>query len=198
MKIQIVFALAVMFSLASCQNNTQVKGIDFEVTKEFSKEELNNQLERLSKLVNKAIEKEKEAKVIGGEIISLMANSPLDQQGSILVVSQSISKSSLSDFQKSEIYDILHDEFDYTGLPKVFTKEEVQDQMEKLSKLLEKSIKIDKVSGIRNKRIVRFIKKSNLDSKIGLKVFFETLTRSDLSEDDQKAFYAVIKRMLMD
>ena len=186
MKVQIVLALAGMLIFASCQDNTQVKGIDFEVTKEFSKEELNNQLERLSKLVNKAIEKEKEAKIIGGKIISLMANSPLDQEGSMYVVSRSISKSSLSKLQKSEIYDILHNEFDYSGLPKVFTKEEVQSQIENLSKLIGKSIKNDKVSGIRNKRIVRFIKKSNLDSKLGLKVFFETLTKSDLSKDDQK------------
>ncbi|MEJ6711521.1 MAG: hypothetical protein QNK65_05035 [Flavobacteriales bacterium] len=198
MKFQIVLALVGILTFTSCQDNTQVKGIDFEVTKEFSKEELNNQLERLSKLVNKAIEKEKEAKIIGGKIISLMANSPLDQEGSIQVVSRSISNSSLSDLQKSEIYDILHNEFDYTGLPKVFTKEDVQSQMENLSKLIGKSIKNDKVSGIRNKRIVRFIKKSNLDSKLGLKVFFETLTKSDLSKDDQKALFVIIERMLMD
>ena len=198
MKVQIVLALAGMLIFASCQDNTQVKGIDFEVTKEFSKEELNNQLERLSKLVNKAIEKEKEAKIIGGKIISLMANSPLDQEGSIQVVSRSISNSSLSDLQKSEIYDILHNEFDYTGLPKVFTKEDVQSQMENLSKLIGKSIKNDKVSGIRNKRIVRFIKKSNLDLKIALKVCFDTISNSGLSKDDQKAFFAIIERMLMD
>ena len=124
MKVQIVLALVGILTFTSCQDNSQVKGIDFEVIKVFSQEESNNQMVKLSKLVNKAIEKEKEAKIIGGKIISLMANSPLDQEGSMYVVSRSISKSSLSKLQKSEIYDILHNEFDYSGLPKVFTTSE--------------------------------------------------------------------------
>lgn len=198
MKFQIVFALAVMLSLASCQDNSQVKGIDFEVTKVFSKEEHNTHMIKLSKLVNKAIEKEKDSKTIGAKIISLMANSLLDEEGSFNAVSQSISKSSLSDAQKSEIYAVLKQEFDDSGLRKVTSEEEVNTQMNNLSKLIEKSIKIDKDSRIRNKRIVRFIKKSNLDLKMALKVFSETISNSDLSEDDQKAFYAVIKSMLMD
>ena len=198
MKVQIVLAFAGMLTLASCQNNTQVKGIDFEVTKEFSKEEYNTQIVKLSKLVNKALEKEKDSKTIGAKIISLMANSLLDEEGSFKAVSQSISKSSLSDVQKSEIYAVLNQEFDDSGLRKVTSEEEVNTQMNNLSKLIEKSIKIDKDSRIRNKRIVRFIKKSNLDLKMALKVFSETISNSDLSEDDQKAFYAVIKSMLMD
>ena len=198
MKVQIVLAFAGMLTLASCQNNTQVKGIDFEVTKELSKEEHNTQMVKLSKLVNKALEKEKDSKTIGAKIISLMANSLLDEEGSFKAVSQSISKSSLSDAQKSEIYAVLNQEFDDSGLRKVTSEEEVNTQMNNLSKLIEKSIKIDKDSRIRNKRIVRFIKKSNLDLKMALKVFSETISNSDLSEDDQKAFYAVIKSMLMD
>jgi len=198
MKFQIVFALAVMLSLASCQDNSQVKGIDFEVTKVFSKEEHNTHMIKLSKLVNKAIEKEKDSKTIGAKIISLMANSLLDEEGSFNAVSQSISKSSLSDAQKSEIYAVLQKEFDDTGLRKVVSEEDANAQMKNLSKLIKKSIKIDKDSRIRNKRIVRFIKKSNLDLKMALKVFSETISNSDLSEDDQKAFYAVIKSMLMD
>jgi hypothetical protein len=35
MKVQIVLALVGILTFASCQDNTQVKGIDFEVTKEF-------------------------------------------------------------------------------------------------------------------------------------------------------------------
>ncbi|MDB2443099.1 hypothetical protein N9W40_03345 [Flavobacteriales bacterium] len=198
MKVQIVFALAVMLTLASCQNNTQVKGIDFEVTKELSKEEYNTQMIKLSKLVNKAIEKEKDSKTIGAKIISLMANSLLEEEGSFKAVSQSISKSSLSDAQKSEIYAVLKQEFDDSGLRKVTSEEEVNTQMNNLSKLIEKSIKIDKDSRVRNKRIVRFIRESNLDLKMALKVFSETISNSDLSEDDQKAFYAVIKSMLID
>lgn len=197
MKVQIVLAFAGMLTLASCQNNTQVKGIDFEVTKEFSKEEYNTQMVKLSKLVNKALEKEKDSKTIGAKIISLMANSLLDEKGSFKAVSQSISKSSLSDAQKSEIYAVLKQKFDDLGLRKV-TSEEVNTQMNNLSKLIEKSIKIDKDSRIRNKRIVRFIRESNLDLITALKVFSETISNSDLSEDDQKAFYAVIKSMLMD
>jgi len=197
MKVQIVLALAGMLTFASCQDNTKVKGIDFEVTKEFSKEEYNTQMVKLSKLVNKALEKEKDSKTIGVKIISLMANSLLDEEGSFKAVSQSISKSSLSDAQKSEIYAVLKQEFDDSGLRKV-TSEEVNTQMNNLSKLIEKSIKIDKDSRIRNKRIVRFIKKSNLDSKIALKVCFDTISNSGLSEDDQKAFFAIIERMLMD
>jgi len=198
MKFQIVFALAVMLSLASCQDNSQVKGIDFEVTKVFSKEEHNTHMIKLSKLVNKAIEKEKDSKTIGAKIISLMANSLLDEEGSFNAVSQSISKSSLSDAQKSEIYAVLQKEFDDAGLRKVTSEEEVNTQMNNLSKLIEKSIKIDKDSRVRNKRIIRFIRESNLDLKMALKVFSETISNSDLSEDDQKAFYAVIKSMLMD
>jgi hypothetical protein len=198
MKFQIVFALAVMLSLASCQDNSQVKGIDFEVTKVFSKEEHNTHMIKLSKLVNKAIEKEKDSKTIGAKIISLMANSLLDEEGSFNAVSQSISKSSLSDAQKSEIYAILKQEFDDSGLRKVTSEEEVNTQMNNLSKLIEKSIKIDKDSRVRNKRIIRFIRESNLDLKMALKVFSETISNSDLSEDDQKAFYAVIKSMLID
>ena len=198
MKVQIVFALAVMLTLASCQNNTQVKGIDFEVTKELSKEEYNSQMIKLSKLVSKALEKEKDSKTIGAKIISLMANSLLDEEGSFKAVSQSISKSSLSDAQKSEIYAVLKQEFDDSGLRKVTSEEEVNTQMNNLSKLIEKSIKIDKDSRVRNKRIVRFIRESNLDLKMALKVFSETISNSDLSEDDQKAFYAVIKSMLID
>jgi hypothetical protein len=198
MKFQIVFALAVMLSLASCQDNSQVKGIDFEVTKVFSKEEHNTHMIKLSKLVNKAIEKEKDSKTIGAKIISLMANSLLDEEGSFNAVSQSISKSSLSDAQKSEIYAVLKQEFDDSGLRKVTSEEEVNTQMNNLSKLIEKSIKIDKDSRVRNKRIIRFIRESNLDLKMALKVFSETISNSDLSEDDQKAFYAVIKSMLMD
>lgn len=198
MKFQIVFALAVMLSLASCQDNSQVKGIDFEVTKVFSKEEHNTHMIKLSKLVNKAIEKEKDSKTIGAKIISLMANSLLDEEGSFKAVSQSISKSSLSDAQKSEIYAVLKQEFDDSGLRKVTSEEEVNTQMNNLSKLIEKSIKIDKDSRVRNKRIIRFIRESNLDLKMALKVFSETISNSDLSEDDQKAFYAVIKSMLMD
>ena len=198
MKFQIVFALAVMLSLASCQDNSQVKGIDFEVTKVFSKEEHNSHMIKLSKLVNKAIEKEKDSKTIGAKIISLMANSLLDEEGSFNAVSQSISKSSLSDAQKSEIYAVLKQEFDDSGLRKVTSEEEVNTQMNNLSKLIEKSIKIDKDSRVRNKRIIRFIRESNLDLKMALKVFSETISNSDLSEDDQKAFYAVIKSMLMD
>ncbi|MDG1145815.1 MAG: hypothetical protein P8N54_04920 [Flavobacteriales bacterium] len=198
MKVQIVFALAVMLTLASCQNNTQVKGIDFEVTKELSKEEYNTQMIKLSKLVSKALEKEKDSKTIGAKIISLMANSLLDEEGSFKAVSQSISKSSLSDAQKSEIYAVLKQEFDDSGLRKVTSEEEVNTQMNNLSKLIEKSIKIDKDSRVRNKRIVRFIRESNLDLKMALKVFSETISNSDLSEDDQKAFYAVIKSMLID
>jgi hypothetical protein len=198
MKFQIVFALAVMLSLASCQDNSQVKGIDFEVTKVFSKEEHNTHMIKLSKLVNKAIEKEKDSKTIGAKIISLMANSLLDEEGSFNAVSQSISKSSLSDAQKSEIYAVLKQEFDDSGLRKVTSEEEVNTQMNNLSKLIEKSIKIDKDSRVRNKRIIRFIRESNLDLKMALKVFSETISNSDLSEDDQKAFYAVIKSMLID
>jgi hypothetical protein len=198
MKFQIVFALAVMLSLASCQDNSQVKGIDFEVTKVFSKEEHNTHMIKLSKLVNKAIEKEKDSKTIGAKIISLMANSLLDEEGSFNAVSQSISKSSLSDAQKSEIYAVLKQEFDDSGLRKVTSEEEVNTQMNNLSKLIEKSIKIDKDSRVRNKRIIRFIRESNLDLKMALKVFSETISNSDLSEDDQKAFYAVIKSMLME
>ena len=198
MKFQIVFALAVMLSLASCQDNSQVKGIDFEVTKVFSKEEHNSHMIKLSKLVNKAIQKEKDSKTIGAKIISLMANSLLDEEGSFKAVSQSISKSSLSDAQKSEIYAVLKQEFDDSGLRKVTSEEEVNTQMNNLSKLIEKSIKIDKDSRVRNKRIIRFIRESNLDLKMALKVFSETISNSDLSEDDQKAFYAVIKSMLMD
>ena len=198
MKFQIVFALAVMLSLASCQDNSQVKGIDFEVTKVFSKEEHNTHMIKLSKLVNKAIQKEKDSKTIGAKIISLMANSLLDEEGSFKAVSQSISKSSLSDAQKSEIYAVLKQEFDDSGLRKVTSEEEVNTQMNNLSKLIEKSIKIDKDSRVRNKRIIRFIRESNLDLKMALKVFSETISNSDLSEDDQKAFYAVIKSMLMD
>ena len=198
MKFQIVFALAAMLSLASCQDNSQVKGIDFEVTKVFSKEEHNTHMIKLSKLVNKAIEKEKDSKTIGAKIISLMANSLLDEEGSFNAVSQSISKSSLSDAQKSEIYAVLKQEFDDSGLRKVTSEEEVNTQMNNLSKLIEKSIKIDKDSRVRNKRIIRFIRESNLDLKMALKVFSETISNSDLSEDDQKAFYAVIKSMLMD
>ena len=198
MKFQIVFALAAMLSLASCQDNSQVKGIDFEVTKVFSKEEHNTHMIKLSKLVNKAIEKEKDSKTIGAKIISLMANSLLDEEGSFKAVSQSISKSSLSDAQKSEIYAVLQKEFDDAGLRKVTSEEEVNTQMNNLSKLIEKSIKIDKDSRVRNKRIIRFIRESNLDLKMALKVFSETISNSDLSEDDQKAFYAVIKSMLMD
>ena len=198
MKFQIVFALAVMLSLASCQDNSQVKEIDFEVTKVFSKEEHNTHMIKLSKLVNKAIEKEKDSKTIGAKIISLMANSLLDEEGSFNAVSQSISKSSLSDAQKSEIYAVLKQEFDDSGLRKVTSEEEVNTQMNNLSKLIEKSIKIDKDSRVRNKRIIRFIRESNLDLKMALKVFSETISNSDLSEDDQKAFYAVIKSMLMD
>lgn len=198
MKVQIVFALAVMLTLASCQNNTQVKGIDFEVTKELSKEEHNTQMIKLSKLVSKALEKEKDSKTIGAKIISLMANSLLDEEGSFKAVSQSISKSSLSDAQKSEIYAVLKQEFDDSGLRKVISEEDVDAQMKNLSKLIKKSIKIDKDSRIRNKRIVRFIRESNLDLIMALKVFSETISNSELSEDDQKAFYAVIKSMLMD
>ena len=197
MKVQIVFALAVMLTLASCQNNTQVKGIDFEVTKELSKEEHNTQMIKLSKLVSKALEKEKDSKTIGAKIISLMANSLLDEEGSFKAVSQSISKSSLSDAQKSEIYAVLKQEFDDSGLRKAIS-EDVDAQMKNLSKLIKKSIKIDKDSRIRNKRIVRFIRESNLDLIMALKVFSETISNSELSEDDQKAFYAVIKSMLMD
>jgi hypothetical protein len=80
----------------------------------------------------------------------------------------------------------------------VTSEEEVNTQMNNLSKLIEKSIKIDKDSRVRNKRIIRFIRESNLDLKMALKVFSETISNSDLSEDDQKAFYAVIKSMLMD
>ena len=141
MKFQIVFALAAMLSLASCQDNSQVKGIDFEVTKVFSKEEHNTHMIKLSKLVNKAIEKEKDSKTIGAKIISLMANSLLDEEGSFNAVSQSISKSSLSDAQKSEIYAVLKQEFDDSGLRKVTSEEEVNTQMNNLSKLIEKSIK---------------------------------------------------------
>ena len=198
MKVQIVLAFAGMLTLASCQNNTQVKGIDFEVTKEFSKEEYNTQIVKLSKLVNKALEKEKDSKTIGAKIISLMANSLLDEEGSFKAVSQSISKSGLTDVQKSEIYAVLNQEFDDSGLRKVTSEEEVNIQMNNLSKLIEKSIKIEKDSRVRNKRIVRFIRESNLDLKIALKVFFDTISNSGLSEDDQKAFYAVIKNMLMD
>jgi len=197
MKVQIVFALAVMLTLASCQNNTQVKGIDFEVTKELSKEEHNTQMIKLSKLVSKALEKEKDSKTIGAKIISLMANSLLYEEGSFKAVSQSISKSSLSDAQKSEIYAVLKQEFDDSGLRKAIS-EDVDAQMKNLSKLIKKSIKIDKDSRIRNKRIVRFIRESNLDLIMALKVFSETISNSELSEDDQKAFYAVIKSMLMD
>ena len=198
MKVQIVLAFAGMLTLASCQNNAQVKGIDFEVTKEFSKEEYNTQMVKLSKLVNKALEKEKDSKTIGAKIISLMANSLLDEEGSFKAVSQSISKSSLSDAQKSEIYAVLNQEFDDSGLRKVTSEEEVNIQMNNLSKLIEKSIKIEKDSRVRNKRIVRFIRESNLDLITALKVFSETISNSDLSEDDQKEFYAVIKSMLMD
>tara|TARA_B100000768_G_scaffold172821_1_gene181451 strand:+ start:82 stop:678 length:597 start_codon:yes stop_codon:yes gene_type:complete len=198
MKVQIVFALAVMLTLASCQNNTQVKGIDFEVTKELSKEEHNTQMIKLSKLVSKALEKEKDSKTIGAKIISLMANSLLYEEGSFKAVSQSISKSSLSDAQKSEIYAVLKQEFDDSGLRKAISEEDVDAQMKNLSKLIKKSIKIDKDSRIRNKRIVRFIRESNLDLIMALKVFSETISNSELSEDDQKAFYAVIKSMLMD
>lgn len=198
MKVQIVLAFAGMLTLVSCQNNTQVKGIDFEVTKEFSKEEYNTQMVKLSKLVNKALEKEKDSKTIGAKIISLMANSLLDEEGSFKAVSQSISKSSLSDAQKSEIYAVLNQEFDDSGLRKVTSEEEVNIQMNNLSKLIEKSIKIEKDSRVRNKRIVRFIRESNLDLITALKVFSETISNSDLSEDDQKEFYAVIKSMLMD
>lgn len=198
MKVQIVLAFAGMLTLVSCQNNTQVKGIDFEVTKEFSKEEYNTQMVKLSKLVNKALEKEKDSKTIGAKIISLMANSLLDEEGSFKAVSQSISKSSLSDAQKSEIYAVLNQEFDDSGLRKVTSEEEVNIQMNNLSKLIEKSIKIEKDSRVRNKRIVRFIRESNLDLITALKVFSETISKSDLSEDDQKEFYAVIKSMLMD
>lgn len=198
MKVQIVLAFAGMLTLVSCQNNTQVKGIDFEVTKEFSKEEYNSQMVKLSKLVNKALEKEKDSKTIGAKIISLMANSLLDEEGSFKAVSQSISKSSLSDAQKSEIYAVLNQEFDDSGLRKVTSEEEVNIQMNNLSKLIEKSIKIEKDSRVRNKRIVRFIRESNLDLITALKVFSETISNSDLSEDDQKEFYAVIKSMLMD
>lgn len=173
MKFQIVFALAVMLSLASCQDNSQVKGIDFEVTKVFSKEEHNTHMIKLSKLVNKAIEKEKDSKTIGAKIISLMANSLLDEEGSFNAVSQSISKSSLSDAQKSEIYAVLKQEFDDSGLRKVTSEEEVNTQMNNLSKLIEKSIKIDKDSRVRNKRIIRFIRESNLDLKMALKVFLK-------------------------
>lgn len=197
MKVQIVFALAVMLTLASCQNNTQVKGIDFEVTKELSKEEHNTQMIKLSKLVSKALEKEKDSKTIGAKIISLMANSLLYEEGSFKAVSQSISKSSLSDAHKSEIYAVLKQEFDDSGLRKAIS-EDVDAQMKNLSKLIKKSIKIDKDSRIRNKRIVRFIRESNLDLIMALKVFSETISNSELSEDDQKAFYAVIKSMLMD
>lgn len=198
MKVQIVLAFAGMLTLASCQNNTQVKGIDFEVTKEFSKEEYNTQMVKLSNLVNKALEKEKDSKTIGAKIISLIANSLLDEEGSFKAASQSISKSSLSDAQKSEIYAVLNQEFDDSGLRKVTSEEEVNTQMNNLSKLIEKSIKIEKDSRVRNKRIVRFIRESNLDLMMALKVFSETISNSDLSEDDQKAFYAVIKSMLMD
>ena len=180
MKFQIVFALAVMLSLASCQDNSQVKGIDFEVTKEFSKEESNNQMVKLSKLVNKAIEIEKDSKKIGDKFISLMANSPLDEEGAFKAVSQSISKSSLSDAQKSEIYAVLKQEFDDSGLRKVTSEEEVNTQMNNLSKLIEKSIKIDKDSRVRNKRIIRFIRESNLDLKMALKVFSETISKAGI------------------
>ena len=198
MKVQIVLALAGILTFTSCQDNTQVKGIDFEVTKEFSKEELNNQLERLSKLVNKAIEIEKDSKKIGDKIISLMANSPLDEEGALKAVSQSILKSSLSDDQKSEIYAVLQKELDDTGLRKVVSEEDANAQMKNLSKLIKKSIKIDKDSRIRNKRIVRFIKKSNLDLKIALKVCFDTISNSGLSKDDQNALFAILESMLMD
>ena len=198
MKVQIVLALAGMLTFASCQDKTQVKGIDFEVTKEFSKEESNNQMVKLSKLVNKAFEIEKDSKKIGDKIISLMANSPLDEEGAFKAVSQSISKSSLSDDQKSKIYAVLQKEFDDAGLRKVISEEDVNAQMKNLSKLIKKSIIIDKDSRVRNKRIVRFIKKSNLDLKIALKVCFDTISKSGLSKDDQKAFFAIIERMLMD
>lgn len=198
MKVQIVLALVGILTFTSCQDNSQVKGIDFEVTKVFSQEESNNQMVKLSKLVNKAIEIEKDSKKIGDKIISLMANSPLDEEGAFKVVSQSISKSSLSDDQKSEIYAVLQKEFDDAGLRKVVSEEDANAQMKNLSKLIKKSIKIDKDSRIRNKRIVRFIKKSNLDLKIALKVCFDTISNSDLSKDDQKAFFAIIERMLMD
>jgi hypothetical protein len=198
MKVQIVLALVGILTFTSCQDNSQVKGIDFEVTKVFSQEESNNQMVKLSKLVNKAIEIEKDSKKIGDKIISLMANSPLDEEGALKAVSQSILKSSLSDDQKSEIYAVLQKELDDTGLRKVVSEEDANAQMKNLSKLIKKSIKIDKDSRIRNKRIVRFIKKSNLDLKIALKVCFDTISNSDLSKDDQKAFFAIIERMLMD
>ena len=127
-----------------------------------------------------------------------MANSPLDDEGSFKAVSQSISKSSLSDDQKSKIYAVLQKEFDDAGLRKVISEEDVNAQMKNLSKLIKKSIIIDKDSRVRNKRIVRFIKKSNLDLKIALKVCFDTISNSGLSKDDQKAFFAIIERMLMD
>jgi hypothetical protein len=198
MKVQIVLALVGILTFTSCQDNSQVKGIDFEVTKVFSQEESNNQMVKLSKLVNKAIEIEKDSKKIGDKIISLMANSPLDEEGALKAVSQSILKSSLSDDQKSKIYAVLQKELDDTGLRKVVSEEDANAQMKNLSKLIKKSIKIDKDSRIRNKRIVRFIKKSNLDLKIALKVCFDTISNSDLSKDDQKAFFAIIERMLMD
>jgi hypothetical protein len=198
MKVQIVLALVGILTFTSCQDNSQVKGIDFEVTKVFSQEESNNQMVKLSKLVNKAIEIEKDSKKIGDKIISLMANSPLDEEGALKAVSQSILKSSLSDDQKSEIYAVLQKELDDIGLRKVVSEEDANAQMKNLSKLIKKSIKIDKDSRIRNKRIVRFIKKSNLDLKIALKVCFDTISNSDLSKDDQKAFFAIIERMLMD
>ena len=53
MKFQIVFALAVMLSLASCQDNSQVKGIDFEVTKEFKKRNIIQKIVKLKKLTRK-------------------------------------------------------------------------------------------------------------------------------------------------
>ena len=198
MKVQIVLALVGILTFTSCQDNSQVKGIDFEVTKVFSQEESNNQMVKLSKLVNKAIEIEKDSKKIGDKIISLMANSPLDEEGALKAVSQSILKSSLSDDQKSEIYAVLQKELDDTGLRKVVSEEDANAQMKNLSKLIKKSIKIDKDSRIRNKRIVRFIKKSNLDLKIALKVCFDTISNSGLSKDDQNALFAIIESMLMD
>ena len=198
MKFQIVLALVGILTFTSCQDNSQVKGIDFEVTKVFSQEESNNQMVKLSKLVNKAIEIEKDSKKIGDKIISLMANSPLDEEGALKAVSQSILKSSLSDDQKSEIYAVLQKELDDTGLRKVVSEEDANAQMKNLSKLIKKSIKIDKDSRIRNKRIVRFIKKSNLDLKIALKVCFDTISNSGLSKDDQNALFAILESMLMD
>tara|TARA_B110000977_G_C11015453_1_gene469272 strand:- start:1086 stop:1427 length:342 start_codon:yes stop_codon:yes gene_type:complete len=110
MKVQLVLGFAAMLAFASCQDNTSVKVKEPITSTKVSKENLQDRVSSLSKMIEKALTVEVDNTLRATKIVMFIKRSKLDKATAKKVATKIVTKSKLGLEEQKEIFYILNKE----------------------------------------------------------------------------------------